>query len=86
MAAMDIQSMRSLFDVGVLQEAIIAPAPMEAGSWILLVQKFDGTLEHMTVARSKRQKIYKSLDSAVADVTRVGFKSMKLSVAMLNVA
>ncbi|WP_036993408.1 hypothetical protein [Metapseudomonas furukawaii] len=78
---MDLQAMRRLFEVGALSEAIIAPAPMESGAWVLMVERRDGLLEHMTVARTDRQKIYKSLESVRADAERVGFRKVTLQVA-----
>ncbi|AUA86869.1 plasmid replication protein RepB [Pseudomonas aeruginosa] len=79
--AVDLSAMRKLFEVGALREAIVAPAPMEKGSWLLLVSRSDGTKEHLTLARSTRPKIYKSLEHVRADAERVGFREVRLQVA-----
>lgn len=81
MSTMDLQAMRTLFESGALREAVISPAPMEpAGSWVLMVTRGDGLIEHMTVARSDRQKVYRSLDAVSADAQRVGFREVRLQV------
>jgi hypothetical protein len=79
--AVDLSGMRELYRKGSLRAAFIAPAPMEPGGWILLVDRDDGSTEYMAVARTDRYKIYKSLEAVVADVERVGFNEAKLKVA-----
>jgi hypothetical protein len=79
--AVDLSGMRKLYRTGALKNAFIAPAPMEPGGWILLVDRDDGSQEYMAVARTDRYKIYKSLEAVVADVERVGFNEAKLKVA-----
>ncbi|RQB79784.1 plasmid replication protein RepB [Pseudomonas aeruginosa] len=79
--AVDLSAMRELFEVGALKEAIVAPAPMEKGGWLLLVNRSDGAQEHLTLARSTRPKIYKSLEHVRADAERVGFREVRLQVA-----
>lgn len=79
--AVDLSAMRKLFEAGALREAIVVPAPMENGAWVLMVERLDGVHEHMTIARSDRQKIYKSLESVRADAARVGFREVRLQVA-----
>jgi hypothetical protein len=81
MLAMDLQAMRKLFETGALKEALISPAPMEQGSWVLMAVRLDGHHEHMTVARSERAKVYKSLDAVRADAVRVGFREVRFQVA-----
>lgn len=78
--AANISKMRKLFEEGRLVEAVIAPA-QKPGSWVFIAQRTDGILENMTVAISSRLKVYKSLEAAVADATRVGFEEVKLKVA-----
>jgi hypothetical protein len=81
MLAMDLQAMRKLFETGALKEAVISPAPMEKDSWVLMAIRTDGHAEQMTVARSERAKVYKSLDAVRADAARVGFREVRLQVA-----
>jgi hypothetical protein len=78
---MDLSDMRKQFRKGAFEAALVAPAPMESNAWIFIVQRTDGKQEHMTIARSDRQKIYKSLDAVRADVERVGFKDVRWMVA-----
>jgi hypothetical protein len=79
--AVDLSAMRKLYQEGGLVAAIVTPAPMERGAWVLTVVRLDGSHEYMTIARSERHKIYKSLDAVGADVERVGFKEVTLQVA-----
>lgn len=76
--AVDLSGMRKLYNDGALQAAIAAPAPMERGAWVLTVIRTDGSCEYMTIARSKRHKIYKSLDAVQADAAKVGFEEVKV--------
>lgn len=79
--AVELSVMRKLFEGGALKAAIVAPAPLEKGAWVLIVERLDGQMEHMTVARSTRQKIYKTLESVSADAVRVGFREVRVQVA-----
>lgn len=76
--AVDLSAMRKLYKDGALKAAIVAPAPMESGAWVLTVERTDGSHEYMTVARKERHKIYKSLESVSADAARVGFSEVKV--------
>ena len=76
--AVDLSGMRKLYKDGALQAAIAAPAPMERGAWVLTVVRTDGSCEYMTIARSTRHKIYKSLDAVQADAAKVGFEEVKV--------
>ena len=82
----DLSAMRKLYQDGALKAATVAPAPMERGAWVLMVDRTDGSQSYMTVARSDRQKIYKSLESVHADAKRVGFTEVTTQVGALNVA
>ncbi|MGY2355162.1 MULTISPECIES: plasmid replication protein RepB [Pseudomonas] len=76
--AVDLSAMRKLYKDGALKAAIVSPAPMEIGAWVLTVERTDGSHEYMTVARKDRHKIYKSLESVSADAARVGFSEVKV--------
>lgn len=84
--AVDLSAMRKLFNDGGLKSAIVAPAPMQKNGWELIVVHTDGTLDYMTVARSDRRKIYKSLESVHADAKRVGFVEVTTQVETMQVA
>lgn len=77
----DLSAMRKMFEVGALRSAIVAPVPLREGEWMLMVECLDGGHDYMTVARTTRQKVYKSLESARADAARVGFSEVRLRVA-----
>lgn len=79
--SVDLSAMRKLYQDGALMAAVVAPAPMERGAWVFMVVRRDGSEAYMTVARSDRQKIYKSLDAVRADAERVGFEEVRLQVA-----
>jgi len=84
--AVDLSGMRKLFKDGGLKTAIVVPAPMESGGWLLHVVRTDGTADYMTVARTDRPKIYKSLESVHLDAKRVGFEEVTTQVGALQVA
>lgn len=74
---MDLSFMREQFNKGVLSAAVVAPAPSVQDAWVLIVHTKDGKEAVMTVARSDRQKVYKSLDAVRADAARVGFTDVR---------
>ncbi len=84
--AVDLSAMRKLYQEGALKAATVAPVPRMRGAWVLMVIRTDGSEEYMTVARSERQKIYKSLESVHADAKRVGFTEVTTQVGALQVA
>ena len=79
--AVDLSEMRKLFQAGALKEAIVAPAPMQRAAWVLTVVRTDGSLEYITIARTDRHKVYKSLDAAHSDAQKVGFMEVRTQVA-----
>lgn len=81
---MDLSAMRGKFDQGELRAAVAVPVPMSNDSWLLMVVFTNGTNEFMTVARSDRQKVYKSLEAVQADAERVGFAEMKIRFSGRN--
>jgi hypothetical protein len=84
--AVDLSAMRKLFQDGGLRSAIVVPVPMQQNAWELIAVCTDGSKEHMTVARSDRRKIYKSLESVHADAKRVGFVEVTTQVETMQVA
>jgi hypothetical protein len=83
--AVDLSAMRKLYKKGGLKAAIVSPAPMQKG-WELIVVRTDGKQDYMTVARSDRRKIYKSLESVHLDAKRVGFVEVTTQVETMQVA
>lgn len=86
MTAMDLKTMRGQFERGLLQEAIIAPAPLEADTWLFLVVNRNGRQDCMTIARTSTPKLYKSVDGAVSDAVRVGFRTVQVQAQQGAVA
>lgn len=78
--AVDLSAMRKLFESGDLKDAIVARAPMEKSGWVLNIVRADGTKDYMTIARSTKHKVYKSLEAVTADLNRVGIKEVKMLV------
>lgn len=79
--AVDLSAMRNLFEGGALKAAIVAPAPMQTDGWVFMVELANGKQETMTVARSTRQKIYKSFEAVRADAERIGFRDLRVQLA-----
>ncbi|WP_421556707.1 plasmid replication protein RepB [Pseudomonas kitaguniensis] len=84
--AVDLSAMRKLFQEGGLKSALVVPVPMQLNAWELIAVCKDGSKEHMTIARSDRRKVYKSLESVHADAARVGFTQVITQVENLQVA
>lgn len=84
--AVDLSAMRKLFQEGGLRSAMVVPVPMQLNAWELIAVCKDGSKEHMTIARSDRRKVYKSLKSVYADAARVGFPQVVIQVENLQVA
>ncbi|MBJ2242802.1 plasmid replication protein RepB [Pseudomonas proteolytica] len=75
---MDLSAMRDKFEQGELRAAEAVPVAMANDAWLLMVVRTNGSHDFMTVARSDRQKVYKSLEAVHADAQRVGFAEMKI--------
>lgn len=84
--AVDLSAMRQLFQEGELKSAMVVPVTMQLNAWELIAVCKDGSKEHMTIARSDRRKVYKSLKSVHADAARVGFTQVVIQVEALQVA
>ena len=83
--ATDLSGMRNLYREGHLTAAFITPANVPHG-WLLTCIRKDGSHEQMTIAKSSRIKIYKSLESVHLDAKRVGFATVTTEVEKLEVA
>lgn len=81
---MDLSAMREKFQEGDLRAAVAIPVEMTRDAWLLMIIRNNGTNEFMTVARSDRHKVYKSLEAVHADAERVGFAEMKIRFAGMN--
>jgi hypothetical protein len=81
----DLKLMRNLFREGVLASAFVSPADTGAG-WLLTCVRHNGKPEGMTVDKSTRIKIYRTLDAAHRDALRVGFQTVTTELRELSVA
>nr|QOQ33620.1 hypothetical protein [Pseudomonas syringae pv. actinidiae] len=75
--AVDLSQARQMYKDGALKAAIVAPAPMMPASWVLMVERTDGSLATVTLARSEAHKVYSTLGAAHADARRIGFVEVR---------
>lgn len=73
---MEIRLLKTLFDEGLLIEAIVEPAPMEQDRWVMTFNKSSGNTELITKARDDKPKIYKRINGALQDAKEIGFKQV----------
>lgn len=76
---MEIKVLKTLFENGALNSAVVAPAPMEPDKWVILIETRHGLHEHLTTAHSKDEKLFKRLPAALEDVRRIGFQQVTVS-------
>ena len=72
---MDLEKARVYFEAGSLAGAEIQPAQMGAG-WVVELRQGSGERHLLSVARTTRHKVYKTLEAAAADARRLGFRSV----------
>lgn len=75
---MEAKTLKILFDTGSLANAQVQPYPMEKDAWMLAVRLRNGEEQTVTRVRTKRAKIYKSIDAVLADVRKIGFNSAEV--------
>jgi hypothetical protein len=77
--------MRNLYREGVVVSAFASPADTGKG-WVLTCVRPNGTHERMSLNKSTKTKIYKSLDAVHLDAKRIGFDTVTIEAGHLNVA
>lgn len=80
---MEFRTLRSLFDSGMLDSAVVAPAPLKENQYHLFFIKQGGGNVWMTKARKAEPKTYKSLDSASHDAVKVGFRKITVELPFM---
>lgn len=76
---MEAKKLRSLFESGVLENASVAPYPLEKDAWMLLVRLINGEEKAVTKVRTDSPKIYKSYEAVIADLRRIGFNKAEIN-------
>ncbi len=74
--------MKELFKKGALREALVAPTPLDPGSWTLTVVCQDGAHEELTLwgTNGSQTKHYKRMQTAISDAKKIGFHEVKVRV------
>lgn len=76
---MELKELKVIFDTGALKSAVVTPAAMEKG--YMLIVKDRANKEHIMLAqRSEKHepRIFKSIDAAINNASKVGFKEIKV--------
>lgn len=76
----DLAACKQLFAYGALRGAVVTPYPMTEGAWNILIERQDRILEPLNGFRKTEPKIYKSLNAALADAARIGFKEVRVQI------
>lgn len=78
---MELNQLKVVFDTGSLKSAVITLAAMQNGYNVLFID-MKGKAINMTAQRSKDEKprIFKTIDAAVANIEKVGFKKILITL------
>lgn len=76
----DLAACKQLFAYGALRGAVVCPYPMQDGAWNILIERNDRVLEPLNGYRKSDPKVYKSLQAALADAERIGFKEVRVQI------
>jgi hypothetical protein len=76
---MELNELKILFDSGALKSVVITNAPMKYGYIIIFTDKVNKD-HFMTTQRSGQYepRVFKSIDAAVANSRKIGFKEMQV--------
>lgn len=76
---MEIKLLRKLFREGLLLNAKVLPAPMQADRWMLVFDKGSGGQEEVSKTRNPDEtKFYKRVIGAIEDAKGIGFKEVTI--------
>jgi hypothetical protein len=77
---MKLEQLKTAFDLGGLKSAVITTVPMGAG--YMLIVKDKDKRHMMTTQRSDKheQRVFKSIDAAVANAEKIGFKEINVDL------
>ena len=78
---MELNQLKVVFDTGSLKSAVITLAAMQNGYSVLFIDRNNNVI-NMTKQRSDKDepRIFKSIDAAVANIEKVGFKEIKIKL------
>jgi len=78
---MELNQLKAAFEAGSLKSAVITLAAMEKGYSITFINRKDKAIS-MTSQRSDSHlpRIFKSIDAAVANAEKVGFKKVTVEL------
>lgn len=78
---MELNQLKIAFDSGALKSAVITLAAMENGYSVLFIS-IKNKVINMTKQRSDKDepRVFKSIDAAVANIEKVGFKEIKIKL------
>lgn len=74
---MEYNILKRLFEQGLLATAFVVPAPLSK-HWHLCFTTAAGKTERMTLARQDTLKEYKTVNGALSDALKVGFKEVTI--------
>jgi hypothetical protein len=78
---MELKELKIMFEAGGLKSVVVAPAPMIDG-YMLIVKDKNNKDHIMTSQRSDEHepRIFKSIDAAVGNASKIGFRSMQVEL------
>jgi hypothetical protein len=82
---MDLKTAREYYDLGVLTGFDIVRAPMSASLWLLQINGKDGRAWLLKVSNPANRgvdKVYTTLDSALAEIERITGRATSLHVSI----
>jgi hypothetical protein len=78
---MELKELKIIFDSGALKNAVVTPVPMADGYNVHFMDSKNKVI-NMTAQRCKKEepRIFKSIDAAVANIKKVGFKNIQIAL------
>ncbi|MDD1782959.1 hypothetical protein LRP49_17440 [Enterovibrio sp. ZSDZ35] len=81
---MELQELKTLFENGVLKEALVCPAAFNDG-YNLMLSSSKSKMHILTAQRSNGEpRHFKTIDSAVANAEKIGFKKISIHLSETN--
>lgn len=78
---MELNKLKSVFELGGLVSIVVAPLPMEKG-YMLIVKDKEKNKHIMTAQRSDSHepRKFKSIDAAITNAVKIGFREMTVEL------
>ena len=80
MIAITVKEASILFDSGAMTSVVVAPAPLNAGSWIMFFDTKAASGAYTLCAQREPVRIFKSSDAALATAFKIGFRCVKFKI------